>query len=40
MLDEYYAESGFDKKNGLPTRAKLKELGLQDVADALYKKKT
>jgi aldehyde:ferredoxin oxidoreductase len=39
MLDEYYAESGFDKKTGWPTRAKLKELGLQDVADALYKKK-
>jgi aldehyde:ferredoxin oxidoreductase len=36
MLDEYYVESGFDKKTGWPTRAKLKELGLQDVADELY----
>ena len=39
MLDEYYTESGFDKKTGWPTRTKLKELGLQDVADELYKKK-
>jgi aldehyde:ferredoxin oxidoreductase len=36
MLDEYYEESGFDKKTGWPTRAKLEELGLQDVADELY----
>jgi aldehyde:ferredoxin oxidoreductase len=39
MLDDYYNESGFDKKTGWPTRAKLKELNLQDVADVLYKKK-
>jgi aldehyde:ferredoxin oxidoreductase len=39
MLDEYYAESGFDKKTGWPSRAKLRELGLQDAADELYKKK-
>lgn len=39
MLDEYYAESGFDKKTGWPTQAKLKELGLQDVADELYGKR-
>ncbi len=38
MLDEYYQESGFDKKTGWPTRAKLEELGLNDVADELYKK--
>jgi aldehyde:ferredoxin oxidoreductase len=36
MLDEYYQESGFDKKTGWPTRAKLDELGLDDVADELY----
>ncbi|MBW2552679.1 MAG: aldehyde ferredoxin oxidoreductase family protein [Deltaproteobacteria bacterium] len=38
MLDEYYQESGFDKKTGWPTRGKLEELGLNDVADELYKK--
>lgn len=36
MLDEYYEESGFDKKTGWPTRDKLEELGLKDVADELY----
>ena len=38
MLDEYYQESGFDKKTGWPTRDKLEELNLSDVADELYKK--
>ncbi|NOQ86871.1 MAG: aldehyde:ferredoxin oxidoreductase, partial [Deltaproteobacteria bacterium] len=38
MLDEYYQESGFDKKTGWPTRAKLEELSLKDVADEIYKK--
>jgi aldehyde:ferredoxin oxidoreductase len=38
MLDEYYKESGFDKKTGWPTRRKLQGLGLEDVADQLYKK--
>jgi aldehyde:ferredoxin oxidoreductase len=38
MLDEYYEESGFDKKTGWPTRAKLEELDLKDVADELYKR--
>jgi aldehyde:ferredoxin oxidoreductase len=28
MLDEYYAERGWDK-NGTPTAAKLKELGIK-----------
>lgn len=37
MLDEYYEESGFDKKTGWPTRDKLEALGLKDVADELYK---
>jgi len=36
MLDEFYTESGFDLKTGWPTKAKLKELGLKDVADELY----
>lgn len=36
MLDEYYEESGFDKKTGWPARAKLEGLGLKDVADELY----
>lgn len=36
MLDEYYEESGFDKKTGWPTRDKLEELGLRDIADELY----
>lgn len=35
MLDEYYAERGWDVKTGVPTRAKLDELGLGDVADQL-----
>jgi aldehyde:ferredoxin oxidoreductase len=39
MLDEYYQESGFDKKTGWPTREKLEELGLKDVADELYLEK-
>jgi aldehyde:ferredoxin oxidoreductase len=38
MLDEYYEESGFDKKTGWPTRAKLEKLELKDVADELYSK--
>jgi aldehyde:ferredoxin oxidoreductase len=36
MLDEYYEESGFDKKTGWPTKATLDEVGLQDVASELY----
>jgi len=35
MLDEYYAVRGWDVKTGMPTRAKLVELGLGYVADAL-----
>jgi aldehyde:ferredoxin oxidoreductase len=35
MLDEYYAERGWDVKTGVPTRAKLSELGLGYVADDL-----
>ncbi|HSW38421.1 MAG TPA: aldehyde ferredoxin oxidoreductase family protein [Acidobacteriota bacterium] len=35
MLDEYYAERGWDVKTGVPTRKKLTELGLAYVADEL-----
>jgi len=37
MLDEYYQESGFDLKTGWPTREKLEEVDLADIADELYK---
>ncbi len=33
MLDEYYLERGWDVETGVPTRAKLDELGLGSVAD-------
>jgi aldehyde:ferredoxin oxidoreductase len=32
MKDEYYAIRGWDQKTGIPTREKLEELGLGDVA--------
>lgn len=32
MLDEYYCLRGWDKDSGLPTRQKLVELGLDDIA--------
>jgi aldehyde:ferredoxin oxidoreductase len=35
MLDEYYELEGWDKRSGLPTVEKLKELGLEDVAEEL-----
>jgi aldehyde:ferredoxin oxidoreductase len=35
MLDEYYALRGWDVRTGTPTRAKLADLGLAYVADAL-----
>lgn len=35
MLDEYYTERGWDTQTGVPTRAKLEELGLGEVADLL-----
>jgi len=37
MLDEYYELRKWDKETGWPTRAKLEELDLKDVADALKK---
>ena len=35
LLDEYYELRGWDKRTGLPTTAKLIELGLHDVAKEL-----
>lgn len=35
ILDEYYIACEWDKKTGVPTRKKLEELGLKDVADVL-----
>jgi len=35
LLGEYYEKMGWDKETGLPTRNKLLELGLEDVADEL-----
>ena len=35
MLDDYYTLRGWDRKTGLPTRQKLEELGLVDVANDL-----
>jgi aldehyde:ferredoxin oxidoreductase len=37
MLDEYYELRGWDKETGIPTKAKLVELGLEDVARDLEK---
>ena len=35
LLDYYYELRGWDKATGIPTRQKLEELGLKDVADEL-----
>ena len=35
MLDEYYQLRGWEKDNGFPTRKKLDELDLKEVADEL-----
>jgi aldehyde:ferredoxin oxidoreductase len=35
MLDEYYAERGWDVKTGVPTREKLVDLGLEYAAEQL-----
>jgi aldehyde:ferredoxin oxidoreductase len=35
LLDKYYELSGWDLTNGYPTRAKLEQLGLSDIADKL-----
>jgi aldehyde:ferredoxin oxidoreductase len=36
LMDRYYDLSGWDRETGWPTREKLLDLGLQDVADRLY----
>ena len=35
LMDKYYERRGWDKCTGWPTREKLEELGLKDVADEL-----
>jgi aldehyde:ferredoxin oxidoreductase len=35
MLDEYYAERGWNRKTGIPTRETLEKLGLTYVATEL-----
>jgi len=37
FLDPYYEFRGWDKKTGKPTQEKLKELGLDEVVNELYK---
>jgi aldehyde:ferredoxin oxidoreductase len=38
MKDEYYEIRGWDKETGIPTREKLVELGLEDVAQEVLEK--
>jgi len=35
MLDEYYEANGWSADTSIPTRGKLEELGISDVADEL-----
>ena len=37
VLNEYYELRGWDKRTGLPTKEKLIELGLNDIADDLLR---
>ena len=37
LLDDYYDERGWDVEKGVPTKEKLIELGLRDVAEDLEK---
>lgn len=37
MLDEFYEAAGWDKKTGIPTKKKLEDLGLKEVANELNK---
>ena len=39
LKDYYYAERGWDQETGIPTRTKLEELDLKDIADDLEKQK-
>jgi aldehyde:ferredoxin oxidoreductase len=36
MMDAYFHEMKWDRQNGKPSRAKLKDLGLDDIANDLY----
>jgi aldehyde:ferredoxin oxidoreductase len=38
MLDEYYEERGWDIETGIPTKEKLTELGMADIAADLEKR--
>jgi aldehyde:ferredoxin oxidoreductase len=35
LLRDYYDERGWDLEKGIPTKAKLLELGLDDIAEDL-----
>ena len=37
IYDEYYADRGGDVEKGIPTKEKLMELGLEDIAQRLWK---
>ena len=37
MKDEYYEQRGWNKETGLPTKEKLADLGLEDIAGNLHK---
>jgi len=39
MLDQYYDFRGWDRETGIPTRERLLELGLKDIADDMEKYK-
>ena len=36
ILDKYYADRGWDVEKGIPTEEKLRELGLEDIAEKLW----
>lgn len=40
ILDDYYDESGWDIRLGIPTRKKLIEVGLEDIAEDLAKSRS
>ena len=39
IFDEYYADRGWDVEKGIPAKEKLMELGLEDIAERLWKSK-
>jgi aldehyde:ferredoxin oxidoreductase len=39
IFDEYYADRGWNVEKGIPTKEKLMELGLEDIAERLWKSK-